>query len=895
MEQTPNHGLVLNEDEYNLVHYGILRKSGRYPWGSAHNQSQANVITSFLSYTAELKEQGLTEKQIAEGMGLSTGQYRAMRSRAKHENKAAQIAQAQRLKAKAMSNVAAAERMGIPESTFRSLLAPGAADTKHILDTTAKQLRDEVDSKGLVDVGAGIEHHLGISDTRLKTAISMLEAEGYVTHTVPVRQLGTGKNTNVKALAPPGTTWGDVARNKLDIQTMASRTVDGGRSWTPTDYDPLALDPARVEVRYAEDGGLENDGVIFLRPGVQDISMGGANYAQVRVQVGPDRYLKGMAVYKDDLPDGVDVMFNTSKDKSVPKMETMKKLDVGSDLPFGAITRGVWDKPGAPDATVISTINVIREEGEWSKWSKTLSSQMLSKQRPSFAQQRLDASFKMRKEEYDEIMALTNPTVRKKLLQEFAEGADAAAVQLKAKALDRTGNHVLLPVGTIKDTEIYAPNYRDGDVVVLIRHPHGGTFEIPRLTVNNNNPEARKLMGKDARDAVGINSRVAEQLSGADFDGDTVLVVPDTTGRIKNTPGLDSLRGFDPRSQYREYPGMKIMNNTQTEMGMISNLVTDMTIKGASTDQIARAVKHSMVVIDAEKHKLDYKQSYADNGIRELKSKYQSNPDGTSGASTIISRAKSRKYVPDFKPRSQKNGGPIDPATGKKMFEVTDKTNYKTGKPATVRVQKLAVVDDAHTLSSGTKIESIYADFSNKVKDVANTARRQHLRTPRAVYSPSAKKTYQKEVNELTAALKLAQRNAPLERNAQILANAEVRRKREASPHMDSDSRKKVETHALEKARARTGAGKTRIVLTDSQWEAIQHGAISDTKLSQILDNADMERVRVLATPRAKILMSPAKLDRAQALLSSGNSRAEVAAQLGVSVTTLDRGIHGDE
>ena len=47
---------------------------------------------------------------------------------------------------------------------------------------------------------------------------------------------------------------------------------------------------------------------------------------------------------------------------------------------------------------------------------------------------------------------------------------------------------------------------------------------------------------------------------------------------------------------------IKIMKNTQTEMGKISNLITDMTLKGATQDELARAVRHSMVVIDAEKH-----------------------------------------------------------------------------------------------------------------------------------------------------------------------------------------------------------------------------------------------------------------------------------------------------
>lgn len=69
-----------------------------------------------------------------------------------------------------------------------------------------------------------------------------------------------------------------------------------------------------------------------------------------------------------------------------------------------------------------------------------------------------------------------------------------------------------------------------------------------------------------------------------------------------------------------EYP---IMRNTQKHTEDISNLITDMASAGASDSEIARAVRHSLVIIDAEKHKLDYKQSEIDNGISELKKKYQ--------------------------------------------------------------------------------------------------------------------------------------------------------------------------------------------------------------------------------------------------------------------------------
>lgn len=63
----------------------------------------------------------------------------------------------------------------------------------------------------------------------------------------------------------------------------------------------------------------------------------------------------------------------------------------------------------------------------------------------------------------------------------------------------------------------------------------------------------------------------------------------------------------------------------EKQLDVVSNLITDMTIKGATDEELCRAVKHSMVVIDAVKHKLGYKQSEIDNDIESLKKKYQSN------------------------------------------------------------------------------------------------------------------------------------------------------------------------------------------------------------------------------------------------------------------------------
>lgn len=875
--------MIIDVDEY-IAHYGTPRHSGRYPWGSGGDDAgQRNK--DFLNYVAGLKKQGMSEAEIARGLGLdSTTQLRAAKSIAKNAQKQADIGMAQRLKDKGMSNVAIGERMGINESSVRSLLAPGQKDKADVLETTSKMLADQVDKKGYIDVGTGVEHHMGVSRTKLNTAVALLEEKGYTTHYVKVEQLGTGQQTTIKVLAKPDTPYSEVFRNRDQIRQVTEFSEDGGRSFLGL-KEPLSISSKRVGIRYAEDGGADADGVIYVRPGKKDISLGESRYAQVRVAVDGTHYLKGMAMYKDDLPEGVDLQFNTNKKNTGDKHDAMKRMKDDPDNPFGAVVR----QRIGPDGKVTSAMNIVNEEGNWEKWSKNLSSQMLSKQSPGLAKTQLELTQKAKQDELNEIMSLTNPAVRKKLLESYADGADSSAVHLQAAHLPRQGSHVILPINSMKPTEIYAPNYRNGESVVLVRFPHGGVFEIPQLTVNNNHPAAKKALG-NARDAVGIHSKVAERLSGADFDGDTVLVIPNNQGKVKTANALAGLKDFDPQRAYPAYDGMKAMSprTKQVEMGVVSNLITDMTIRGANPSELARAVRHSMVVIDAEKHKLNYRQSAIDNNIAQLKAKYQGSAKG--GASTLVSRATSEIRVPDRKPRSAAEGGPIDRATGKRVFTPTgEKFVDRKGKTVVKKIvsQKLAETDNAHTLSSGTPIEKIYADHSNKLKSLANTARKEAVNTKATPYSPSAKNVYANEVSSLDSKLRLALRNAPLERQAQVLANAVVAAKRRANPDMEHTELKRLKAQALAEQRNRTGAKKQTIQITEAEWAAIQSGAISNHKLTQILNNADLDVVKKLATPKASVLMTAVKKNRAAALLSAGYTQAEVADALGVSLTTL--------
>lgn len=871
-----------------LYHYGIKRRSGRYPWGSGAKKSRN--ASDFLSTVDVLEKDGFNEKQIAEYFGLQTKQLRAYKSNAHNEVRAAKAALALRLKDKGYSNSEIGRRMGINESSVRSLLDPAISMRKNASTNTAEMLEKEIASKKYIDVGGGVENQIGVSRNTLDNAVEQLRAKGYTYHYLKVEQLGTGKFTSIKVLAAPDVTYKEVKDNQSKVTSPGFYSEDLGQTVVGI-KPPSSISSKRILVNYGDQGGSDKDGVIELRRGVKDLDLGAARYAQVRVAVDGTHYLKGMAMYSDDIPKGYDVIFNTNKNSSTPKMDVFKKMKDDPENPFGATIRQKT-YIGKDGKEHLSALNIVNEEGDWNTWKKTLSSQMLSKQSTALAKKQLKLAYDIKKEEFDEICSLKNPVIKKTLLDKFADNCDSSAVHLKAAGLPRQASKVILPFPEMKDTEIYAPSYRNGEKVVLIRYPHGGTFEIPELIVNNkSNKKAKGLIG-NAQDAVGINPRVAERLSGADFDGDTVLVIPVGKVKIKTSAPLKGLKNFDPKVAYPGYPGMPKPGekgsgfDKQGKMGDISNLITDMTIKGAPADDIAAAVRHSMVVIDAEKHNLNWRQSYLDNGIANLKAKYQG--ASNAGASTLISRAKGDKRVP-----KRKDGYKVDPETGRKIFTETGETYEKNGKQV-VRLQKSSKMyetEDAYSLSSGTAMENTYADHANKLKALANSARKTSLTTKPIPYSPEAKAKYRQEVDSLNAKLNIALKNRPLERKAQLLANERVKLVRQNNPDMDKDDIKKLKNQALTQARLQTGASKkARLVdITDREWEAIQSGAISTNKLSQIIQNSDLDILKQRSMPRESRGISDAKRARAKMLESNGYTLAEIADSLGVSTSTISK------
>lgn len=950
-----------------LIHTGVAhdeqppgRGSGRYAWGSGENPGQHQF--DFLSEVKVLKKRGLKDADIAKmllGEHATTTNLRAEIAIQTKKQRQINRARAIELLDECKGNVSeVARRMGKNESSIRSLLDPVIAERTNKYENTAAMLRKRIEESesGIIDVSKATEFTLGCTDSTKKVAIAMLEKEGYVKSWIQVPQMGTDHKTSIMVLAKqkegetPKDTFARIQKNKFNVSPIQDYTPDEGKTWWTPEF-PESMSSKRILIRYAEQGGKEKDGVIEINPNAIDLSLEGSRYAQVRIAVDGTHYMKGMAIYTTEkLPKGIDVIYNTNKHDGTPKEKVFKelktvKLDDGTEVvdkdnPFGALIRSPKEKDGIitrggqhyyvdeKGNKRLSPINKLQDEGDWDTWSRNLSAQFLSKQPLKLIKQQIDLSVADKRAELDEIRNLTNPVIKKKLLEDFAAGCDANAADLSVKGFKNQAFQVLLPIPSLKDTEIYAPNFDDGDVVALVRYPHGGTFEIPVLKVNNKHPGAKGVMA-GALDAVGINTKVAEQLSGADFDGDTALVIPTASNRIgiKSRPYFDELKTFDPKEIYKlpdDAPKMK--NRTkQNEMGRVTNLITDMTVQGAKEQEIVRAVKHSMVVIDAEKHHLDYKQSAEDNDIKALKEKYQKRIDPetgreTTGASTIFSRAGAitridqRKEITDTSkmtpeelkrwnkgqkvwrnteekiveqikdPRKMTSEELVQYNAGKKVYRTTNKNKQQ-------EVSRMDVVDDARDLvrdKSNSK-EMAYANYANELKAMANEARRESRSIKPIPVSKTAKETYANEVEELNRKLRVAQSNAPRERRAQIIANSIVSEKFASNPDMDYEHRQRERSRALTQARAQVGAKKEPVVITDREWEAIQANAISTTKLTQILNNTDQEAFKMRATPRTSSSnLSSSQVYLIEAMSSSGMyTQKEIADRLGVSTSTV--------
>lgn len=895
-----------------LEHYGTKRHSGRYPWGSGDNPYQHSG--DFLSRVEELKKKGLSEKEILETindslpdeykMGLT--EFRTARQKAGHDRKALEYDQIRALKDDGLGWKEIGDKLGMSESSVRSKYNNAIGEKASQAVKIAATLKEEVDKKGMIDISEGANQVLGVSESKLDEAAYILEAEyGYQRYGVGIRQpTNVRQQTNITVLAKPEFDQKYAYQHQDQIDSLGDyHSDDGGETFTKLQR-PSSLDSSRVAIHYGDEGGLDKDGVIEIRRGVPDLDLGKSHYAQVRILVDGDHYLKGMAVYSDDLPDGVDVRFNTNKPSGTPKMKVLKEAKADPDNPFGAAIKANGQSMyiGEDGKEHLSPINKLKEEGDWDTMSRNVSSQFLSKQPKKLIENQLNLTVADYKAQYDEIMRYDNPTVKKKLLNDFADTVEGTSMTLKASAFPGQSTKVILPINKIKETEAYCPTYENGTRLALIRYPHAGTFEIPIVTVNNKNVSGKRNLGA-IQDAIGINAKVAERLSGADFDGDTVMAIPVTDKvNIKSTRALKALEGFDPKTAYAVPEGnpnnVRLMKKEekQREMGVISNLITDMTLRGADEDELARAVKHSMVVIDAEKHKLDYKRSERENGIPELKQKWQIRVDEEGathygGASTLLSRRKQTVRVPE-----RRGSVRVDKETGEYIYKESGRTftDPKTGKErkAEDTVSLISETKDARTLSSGTIQENLYADFSNKLKAMANQARKEAVNMKGIQRNPEAAKTYAPEVASLKEKYNNMIANKPKERKAMLIANANIKAKIQEQgldPTIDKKEIKKISSVEMQRARDSVGASgrKSKITFTDREWEAVQAGAISDNMLTKFLNSSDSDEIVKRAMPKNVAVMTSAKMSKANAMLRSGYSYAEIAKACGVPESTV--------
>ena len=1005
---------ILTSDNHDdeLMHYGVGHldggHSGRWPWGSGDNPCQR--YGDFLSQYRRLEADGKSDKEIAELLdcydfsikaGKEVPSVKRLKARlqlAQAEERVAKYALALKTIDECGGNKSeAARKLGMNESSLRSLIDPKKLEFKTQAFRIAEVLADYVDENQMIDVGSGAEVYLGVTDSRLDTTLELMKELGYHVYNGKVKQMGTNYETTMTVLCAPDISYGEFMQRRLDVKPAGDITqcqdADGevtSLGLVPEYIHSVSSD--RIKVRYNEEGGIEADGLIELRRNVDDISIGASNYAQVRIPVDGTHYLKGMAVYNDNMPPGVDIIFNTNKHLGTPLtaenkddpqvLKPMKKTNTGDidwDQPFGASVTPLkyTDENGE---TRYSSSFIVNPEGKWQEWDKNVPAQMGAKQPIKVIKPQLDKEYENSKEEFEEICKLTNNTVKRKLLMDFAENQDAGAVELKAAPFPGQQTHVLLPNSSVKETEIFAPNYDNGTKVALIRFPHASITEIPILTVNNNNKAAKQMIGDNAPDAVVINYKAGQRLSGADYDGDTALVIPiSDKANIRNANQYKELIGFDPSERYPGYKGMEVIKpaTKQLEMGKTTNLIQDMTLQSADSKELARALMHSMVIIDSEKHQLDYKRSELENGIKDLKQKYQGDDEGHTGAATLITRAGAPTRVPERKDWSPSPNS-IDPKTGEKIYVDTERTytegklvgtktkvfNPETGRyrtettypegvkvdksgwtaiwkdkdgrefylkedsttkkkvrvyvqegdlektretPATQEVDRMTTVKDAMELTSGGSrekaypMEVLYGDYANKKKALANAARLEWLHTSEDSKDPEAAKIYKAQVDSLNEKLLRARSNAPLEREAQRRANREFNLRKEYNPDMSDDQAKKYKQQAINAARVATGSSRKRrlIQITDDEWEAIQQHAIAPTTLKTILNNADMDTVRKLATPKETSVVSPAMIQLAKSLASKGSSggksytNAEIANRLGVSPATVSNILNG--
>lgn len=886
---------LLDEASYTesdvILHYGRGHqsggKSGRYPWGSGDSRIH------FTEAVNTLKESGITDKtQQAKALGISRNELQAHLSGERNAIKEEITRRGHELVGTGLSVNQSAKELGVPEASLRLYLSDTAPSTHAARIERAKQVTDMyrkalAEQSGYIDVGAGTEHQIGITKYQKDMALESLKSEGYSVHKVRLRNLtNPDKPITTQVLTKNPDLYDVQGKHALDVQ-LPNYQYEGVK--LTGIKKPVDVPWSEVKISYGKNGENDKDGTILVRRGLPEADMGGAHYAQVRISVGGTHYMKGMAMYGDDadfkgLPSSTKFIFHTNKPSSKAPQDVLKKQ---KDNPLNPFESSIRRQKGV--------FNIVNQEGDWAEYRTTLASQFLSKQSVSYVKERLADTFKRDKTDYNDIMSVTNPVIKKKLLADLVgDPADTTkrgsidTKQFHMRAVGEAGTRykTLISNPWLKINEVYAPDYENGDHLVLVRYPHGGTFELPDLVVNNKASKSKKLLG-NAIDGIGIHPETAKKLSGADFDGDTVIAIPNNHGKIKYRKSLPGLKEFDPndyeltskadlpyegtrKNRYTGadekvtiYPGKHITPRyKQTEMGNVSNLITDMTIKGATDTELARAVKYSMVVIDSEKHHLDYGAAKSAYAINALQKKYMTkiNPDTgrkSVGANTLISVAKHES----------------EKGEGKGSL-----------------VSKLASEGKLSKINSGSPVEKVYQTYIENLQSIKNEGQKAISTIDIPKRDPKATKLYSKEVISLNSKIKSIASQAPLERKAQVEANSAFKEYIESNPTISSDRKKSLKSEMLNNARLSNGIDPydKKVHISEPEWDAIQANAISKTSLEKLLSKADMDELRGYATPKTKLTVPPAKLASIKRMMADDRyTLAEIAQSTGISANTI--------
>ena len=284
-------------EEKSLTHYGMPRRSGRYPWGSGEDPYQHSI--DFLGRVEEMRKNKFTytdkdgktwtgDNAIAKSMGLTSSEFRIELSLCNSERRMKQVARAQSLRDDGLGYTEIGRLMGVRESTVRSWLEEKAAAKMVEARLTADFIQDQVDKYGMVDVGKGAAAELRISNERMKEALYILENNGYPVYGGGIPNVtNPGKQLNQTVVCKPGTKANEIYDFSKVHALNEDRyiTRDGGETFVKKFQYPASMDSKRMMIRYNEEGGLEKDGIVEIRRNVPDLSLGESRYAQVRILV----------------------------------------------------------------------------------------------------------------------------------------------------------------------------------------------------------------------------------------------------------------------------------------------------------------------------------------------------------------------------------------------------------------------------------------------------------------------------------------------------------------------------------------------------------------------------------------------------------------------------------